>query len=121
MCCGCSRSKTTAELIGDLKSKQELEKLKAVRLLPEHEGDAATVIPALIEALTDKEGHVRRSAAIGLGGFGERAKDAIPALQTLQRDRDVRIREAASNALTRIDPAKFSANAKGKQLPGSIR
>lgn len=108
-CAGCSREKTTAELIGDLKSNQELDKVKAVRLLPEHAQDAVTVIPALIEALKDKEGHVRRSAAIGLGGFGEQAKDAIPALKTLQRDRDVRIREAARVALSRIDPIHFSA------------
>ena len=48
-CLGCGRAKTTAELIGDLKSQQEIEKLTAVRLLPEHESDAAQVIPALIE------------------------------------------------------------------------
>ena len=48
-----------------------------------------------------------RSAAIGLGYFGDEAKDAIPALQQMQQDRDARVREAARVALSRIDPARF--------------
>ena len=51
------------------------------------------------------------SAAIGLGYFGEQAKEAIPALQAAQRDRDARVREAAGVALSRIDPARFPAPA----------
>jgi hypothetical protein len=117
-CGGCAREKTTAELIGDLKSQQTTEKLKAVRLLPEHDGDAAKVIPALIESLKDKDDHVRRSAAIGLGAFGDQAKAAIPGLQALQKDPDARIREAASVALSRIDPAKFSPPTKTKPAKG---
>ena len=111
---GCSKEKSTAELIDDLKSPQDREKITAVRLLPGHSGDAAKVVPALIEALKDKDGDVRRSAAIGLGNFGEEAKDAIPALQAVQHDHDARVRESASVALTRIDPIKFPALAKGK-------
>ena len=61
----------------------------------------------MIEALKDKDDDVRLSAAIGLGYFGEQAKDAIPALQAAQRDRDARVREAAGVALSRIDPAQF--------------
>ena len=115
---GCGKEKTTAELIGDLKSQQGKEKLTAARLLPEHEGDAAQAIPALIEALKDKDSHVRRSAAIGLGQLGAEAKEAIPALQSLQRDHDARIREAASTALFRIDPTKFAAPTKTKPAKG---
>jgi HEAT repeats len=113
-CVGCSKEKSTAELIVDLKSPQDREKISAVRLLPGHTGDAAKVIPALIEALKDKDGDVRRSSAIGLGNFGEEAKDAIPALQLAQHDHDARVRESAGVALTRIDPVKFPASAKGK-------
>jgi HEAT repeat protein len=105
-CDGCGK-KSTDELVADLKSPQEGERIKAVRLLPQRKGDAAQVVPALIEALKDNEGDVRRSAAIGLGYFGEQAKDAIPALQAAQRDRDARVREAAGAALSRIDPARF--------------
>ena len=68
--------------------------------------DAAQAVPALIEALK-QGGDIRLSAAIGLGYFGEQAKDAIPALQEALHDRDARIREAAGVALSRIDPEKF--------------
>jgi vesicle coat complex subunit len=102
-CGGCSK-RSTSELIGDLKSPEEKDRIIAVRTLPDRKGEAAQVVPALIEALKDKDGDVRRSAAIGLGSFGEKAKDAIPALQTAQHDRDARVREAADKALSRIDP-----------------
>ena len=103
-CGGCGKKKSTDELIADLQSPQKSERIKAVRLLPRHIGDAAQIVPALIEALKDKEEDVRWSAAIGLGSFGDQAKDAIPALQAAQRDRDPRVREAARVALPRIDP-----------------
>jgi HEAT repeat protein len=104
---GCSREKTTPELIEDLKSPQEKDRLIAVRLLPQRQGDAAETVPALIDALKDHEGDIRRSAALGLGSFGEQARDAIPALEAAQRDGDARVREAAGIALSRIDPARF--------------
>jgi HEAT repeat protein len=111
---GCGKKKSTDELIQDLKSNQEGDRIKAVRLLSDRKGDAAKVIPALIEALKDKEGDVRKSAAIGLGYFGEQAKDAIPALQAALNDRDARVREAAGVALSRIDPARFPEPAKSR-------
>ena len=109
---GCGRTKSTDELIGDLNSPQEGDRIKAVRLLPQHEEDAAKIVPALIASLKDKQGDVRWSAAIGLGYYGEQARDAIPALQQAQRDRDARVREAAGVALSRIDPARFPAPSK---------
>jgi HEAT repeat protein len=103
--CGCGKKqKTTAELIEDLKGTNEADRLIAVRLLPQHKDEAAQSVPALIDALKDKAGDIRLSAAIGLGAFGEQAKDAIPALQAARRDHDARIREAAGHAMTRIDP-----------------
>jgi len=105
--CGCGNKKSTAALMEDLKSRQERDRIIAVRLLPQRKGDAAQVVPGLIEALKDKAGDVRWSAAIGLGSFGEQARDAIPALQAAQRDRDARVREAAGVALSRIDPKRF--------------
>lgn len=111
-CVGCGKKKSTDELIGDLKSSQEKDRIIAVRLLPQRKGDAAQVVPALIESLKDKEDDVRWSAAIGLGYFGEQARDAIPALQAAKRDHDSRVREAAAVALSRIDPARFSPPSK---------
>ena len=118
LACGACSKKSTDELLADLKSPQEADRIKAVRLLPQHKGDAAQIVPALIEALKDKEGDIRWSAAIGLGYFGEQARDAIPALQAAERDRDARVREAARVALARIDPnlapKTSSSKARGK-------
>ena len=107
-CVGCSRGKSTDQLIQDLDSAQEKDRIVAVRLLQLREGDGAKVVPALIKALKGKETDVRISAAIGLGYFGDQARDAIPALQEAEKDRDPRVREAAGVALSRIDPEKFS-------------
>jgi HEAT repeat protein len=114
-CGGCSKQKSTDELIADLKSSQEGDRIKAVRLLPQREGDATRIVPALMESLKDKEGDVRWSAAIGLGYFGEEARDAIPALRQAEHDRDARVREAAGVALSRIDPQRFPAPSRSRR------
>ncbi len=112
-CAGCGqKEKSTPELTKDLKEGSDRDRLIAVRTLPDRKGDAAQTIPALIEALKDKDPDVRKSAAIGLGTFGEQAKEAVPALEKALNDRDARVREAAGKALTRIDPVKFPAPPK---------
>jgi HEAT repeat protein len=111
-CTGCGKEKSTDELIRDLKSPRERDRIIAVRLLPRRDGEEAKVVPALIEALKDTQGDVRRSAAVELGVLGEEAREAIPALKQAQRDRDARVRNAARVALSRIDPAQFSATVK---------
>jgi HEAT repeat protein len=112
---GCSRQKSTDELIADLKSSEEKDRIIAVRLLPQRKGDATPqIVPALVAALKDKQGDVRWSAAIGLGSLGDQAREAIPALKAAQRDRDARVREAAGVALTRIDPATFPTSPKSQ-------
>lgn len=109
-CIGCQKEKTTPELVSDLKGNNEGDKLKASRLLSGRKENAAEAIPALIEALKDKNAgaDVHISAALGLGSFGAEAKDAIPALQAKLNDHDARVREAAAKALSRIDPSRFS-------------
>ncbi len=121
---GCSRQKPTPQMIADLKSVNDRDRIVAVRLLPQRKGEAAQVVPALTEALKDKDADVRWSAAIGLGYFGARAKDAVPALQAAQRDRDARVREGASVALSRIDPEQFPpskarGNSRSARAPGA--
>jgi HEAT repeat protein len=111
-CVGCSGEKSTDELVADVQAGKEKERIIAARLLPKR--DAGHAVPALIAALKDKEGDVRWSAAIGLGYFGEEAKEAIPALKPLLRDRDARIREAARVAISRIDPSQTPAVAAAK-------
>lgn len=97
------KKKSTSELIVDLKSHVEKDRMIAVRSLPVRTEDAAVIVPALIEALKDKQPDIRLSAAIKLGSFGDRAKEAIPALQAALQDRDARVREAAGIAISRID------------------
>jgi HEAT repeat protein len=111
---GCSKEKATPQLIADLSSYQEKDRIIAVRKLQHRQGEAEKVVPALIGALKDKDADVRWSAAIGLGYYGEQAKEAIPALQEALRDRDARVREGASVALTRIDPAQFPTRPKAR-------
>jgi HEAT repeat protein len=117
-CAGCGKEKPTAELIGDLKSGQGRDKISAARTLADRDEDPTKIIPSLIEALMDKSINVRKSSIIALGAYGEKAKDAIPALQALQKDSDVRIREAAGVALSRIDPSRFSGATNAKPRPG---
>jgi hypothetical protein len=118
-CSGCGK-KSTDELIADLKGPGEKERIIAARLLPQRTGDAAQVVPALIESLKDQASDVRWSAAIGLGYFGQEASDAIPALQAVQSDRDARVREAARVALSRIDP-DFVVKAAPVSVSGSVK
>lgn len=99
---GCSQSKSTEELLTDLKSGDDLEQLKAVRWLQHRKGDAASVVPALIESLDSKEPDIRLSAAIGLGYFGAEAESAIPSLEKTLKDKDGRVRNAARVAISRI-------------------
>lgn len=120
-CAGCGqKEKQTPELLNDLKGGDERDRIVAVRTLPNRKGEAAQVVPALIEALKDKEADVRRSAAIGLGTFGEQANDAVPALQAALTDPDARVREAAAKALTRIAPAKFPTPPKAPKASKQV-
>jgi HEAT repeat protein len=123
VCGGCGKTKSTDQLIEDLKSPHERERVVAVRLLPRRQADAVRIVPALTEALKDSEGDIRWSAAIGLGSFGEQAHDAVPALQEALRDRDARVREAAGVALSRIDPTRFPTPPKSKpaRVKSSLR
>ena len=115
-CGGCSKGKSTDELIADLKSGKADAGINAARSLPQCE--AEKVVPALIEALRHRSQDIRRSAAVKLGGFGEQAKDAIPGLQkAAEHDGDGRVREAAAIALSRIDPEQFPYTSKvGKPI-----
>ena len=115
---GCSKTKSTDELISDLKSGSDIEGVIAARTFPRGKDDAAKVVPALIEALTHKGNDVRRSSALKLGEYHELAKDAIPALQrTEQNDSDARVREAAGISLSRIDPERFPPHTYKTKTP----
>jgi HEAT repeat protein len=99
---GCSKAPPTDRLLEDLSSKDEGDRVKAVRWLQHRQGDAAKVVPALIEKLKDVDVDVRWSAAIGLGYYGADAEEAIPALEEAKHDHDARVREGARVAISRI-------------------
>ncbi len=114
LACGCGKSKSTDDLVADLKSDRERDRITAVRILPQRKADAPLVVPALVQSLKDKDGDVRRGAALGLGSFAQEAREAVPALQAALSDPDARVREAVALALSRIDPSRFVAPAKGR-------
>ena len=100
---GCGKGSTT-HWIEQLQSPESLRRIEAVHALQERKGEAAQIVPALIEALKDENTHVRRESARALGSFGAEARNAVPALQTALRDREPSVRRAAGIALSRIDP-----------------
>jgi HEAT repeat protein len=99
---GCNRAPATDELLEDLSSPAEADRIKAVRWLGNRQREGSKIVPALTESLGDIDAGVRRSAAIGLGYFGAEAECAIPSLEKAQNDTDVRVRMAAKSAIARI-------------------
>jgi HEAT repeats len=64
----------------------------------------AAFVEALTKALSDADFQVRRDAAHTLGKSGPKAKAAEPALRKALKDEAVAVREAAAQALKRINP-----------------
>jgi HEAT repeat protein len=76
---------------------------KAARALGQLGPAAVAAAPALAQALSDDNGHVRREAAIALGRIGPAAEAvaAVPLARALE-DADPTIRTVAARALGRI-------------------
>ena len=68
--------------------------------------DPQEAVPNFIEALKDKAAPVRIAAAGALAILGEEAKDAIPALQEAQNDKDKGVSRAARMAIRSIRAKK---------------
>jgi hypothetical protein len=66
-------------------------------------------IPALIEAIRDKDPLVRRRAAEALGKMGPEAKQAIPALKEALAGTDFLLQQTASEVLAKMGPAAIPA------------
>jgi HEAT repeat protein len=63
----------------------------------------ANVTPALVEALKDRNAEVRKAAVLGLGKFGTRAKEALPAIYNSLHDDDPGVRRAAVHVVRSIE------------------
>jgi len=66
-------------------------------------GNVGVALPILIEALSSRNSHVQRFAAMGIGKLGPPATDAVPHLHKMLNDADAGVRVAVAEALWRID------------------
>jgi HEAT repeat protein len=69
-------------------------------------GFGRPAVPVYITLLRDADMDVRHVAAAVVGDLGERARDAVPALEALRQDVSPAVREQAAAALARIDPQR---------------
>ncbi len=97
-----SRGKTVSQWVELLKSQDPAERAMAANALEEIGPEAATAVPALTDALRDKEWEIRGMAASALGSIGPKAKDAMPALVEALKDRNDRVREVVPLALAQV-------------------
>src|SRR5258708_1866597 len=86
-----------------LKDEDVRYRLWAARSL-RHLGAKPGVVPALTEALRDKDWHVHYLAAQSLGEIGPAAKAAVPALVEALGNADDYVGKGIAEALKRIDP-----------------
>jgi HEAT repeat protein len=87
-------------LIASLKDPQFEPRWQAMNAL----GSLGQVtVPALMQALKDRDAPVREGAAAALRTIGSQAKSAVPALIELLRDSDANVRRTAAEALGSID------------------
>ena len=73
------------------------------------------VVLALTSCLQRSNDAIRFSAARALGGFGEEARSAVPALVRALGDSDANLQTCASNALWAIDPKALEQALNHKQ------
>ena len=69
----------------------------------EEELDAKKVIPQLLAFLQHANAEVRKTAATLLGQMGPDAKESLPALSLLLQDQNQLVRDAAQEAIKRIE------------------
>ncbi len=85
----------------DLGDPQATDDLLAI--IDQIDGSEAKAIPLLRAALKDREWSIRFAAASALGRIGPAAKEALPALWPLLHDEDPIVRDAAREAIKKIE------------------
>jgi HEAT repeat protein len=92
--------------IAELKNEREGIRWDAASFLGECGSEASSAVPDLVEMLrNDSKSRLRARAATALGQIGPDAKTAIPALKRALQDESQNVRDAAAEALKKIDPA----------------
>lgn len=104
-----------AVLTKDPSWRVRYEAVSAIRQIDQTGGES--VLDALEIALQDAEPDVRSAAAQALGGYGEPAKKAVPALARLLKDRSKRQRRLAPDFVARRPVRCDAAEALGKIGP----
>jgi HEAT repeat protein len=124
---GCKGSKTSseprpvAELEARIRDKDPAVRSKATLEMGRHGSNAASAVPALIEALKSDDSALRQHAALSLGKIGPGAKDGVPALIEALGDSEWTVRRNAVNALGEIgDPRALPAVEARTSDPDSL-
>jgi HEAT repeat protein len=76
-----------------------------MEILPQLQPEASRLVPLLVDALQHESSRVRGKSAESLGKLGPAAHEASLELLKLTQDEWFNVREAASNALRRIQQA----------------
>jgi HEAT repeat protein len=85
-----------------LQSESKRVQLEAARVLLSLGEERAASLSVLLRLLEEKDSSLRERAAYSLGELGAAAKEAIPTLERVLRDRKVEIRRTVAEALSRI-------------------
>src|SRR5262249_11211876 len=91
------------------KASDPLIRIAAARAVAGIDPKNETALPALVEALKDKAGKVRKRAAESLGDLGSGARSAVPELIKATRDSDPTVSWSAIDALGQIGPDAAAA------------
>jgi HEAT repeat protein len=98
------KSESLAFWIKQLRDIDTVTKKKALAAIHAMGPKAEKAVPALIEALKNKDLLVILLAARALGEIGPKAEKAVPALIETLKDKDLNVRGSAVRALGKIGP-----------------
>jgi hypothetical protein len=77
---------------------------KVLAVVPLFAPGTKEMVGPLVQGLHHADPSVRLGAATALGALGSSAREAVPALRAALDDPDAAVREAAAQALTRVQP-----------------
>jgi len=106
---GGSASAVASALVRCLDDEDGEVAYRAMEALDKLRGEPNQVIPMLTERLHDPRPYFRRTPAIALGGYREKARFAISALLDGMKDPDTRVAYWCSNSVFWIAPENLSS------------